>query len=147
MARKHKVGDNDLFLIATYLTNPGVGTEIHAEIPAKYRDDFEAEYAAATSGFDLPADSDRPPYWVWPEQENKRARQLRIYFLPVPPEPPLIQKLKPSDRKWFARPNHYRINHTNLVMQLFECGFVLGTNSDNAERIKGFMRRKFPVTL
>ena len=43
MARKHTVGDNEILLIATYLTNPEVGTEIHAEIPAKYRDDFEAE--------------------------------------------------------------------------------------------------------
>lgn len=147
MARKDKVGDNDLFSIATYLTYPEVCTEIHAEIPAKYRDDFEAEYAAATSGFDLPADSNSPPYFVWPEQANKQGRELRIYFLPVPPQPPFIQDLKPRSKEWPARPGKYRINHTNLVMQLFECGFVLGTNSNNAERIKAFMRRRFPVTV
>ena len=48
--------------------------------------------AAANSNIDLPADSDKPPYWVWPEQENKLAKQLRIYFLPTLPQPPLIQE-------------------------------------------------------
>ena len=147
MAQKRKVGDNELFSIATYLTNSEAETEIHAEIPFRYRDDFEAKYAAATSRFPLPADSNSHPYYVWPEQANKQGRELRIYFLPVPPQPPLIQELNPRSRAWPARPGKYRINHTNLVMQLFECGFVLGTNSEYAERIKEFMRQKFPVTL
>ena len=53
-----------------------------------------------------------------------------------------IQDLYADQGKWKDK---YRINHSNLVMQLFECGFVLGDNSANQERIEVFMRRRFPV--
>ena len=55
---------------------------------------------------------------------------------------PPIQGLYTDQGKWKDK---YRINHSNLVMQLFECGFVLGDNSANQERIEAFMRRRFPV--
>lgn len=53
-----------------------------------------------------------------------------------------IQDLYTDQGNW---KNKYRINHSNLVMQLFECGFVLGDNLTNQERIEAFMRRRFPV--
>lgn len=146
MPRKLPVGANDLFLIASYLNNSDAKTEIHAEIPARYRDDFEAEYAHATDNFPLPPGGNQHPHYAWPQGTNKRGRQLRIYFALFPPQPPLIQDLNPVYGQWIGQHNLYRINHTNLVMQLFECGFVLGKNQQNAERIAHFMRRKFPVT-
>ena len=60
----------------------------------------------------------------------------------VPPEPPPIQGLYTDNNKWREG---YRINHSNLVMQLFECGFVLGSNAQHGTRITEFMRRQFPV--
>ena len=144
MARRPPVGDNELFLISTYLTNSEARIEIHAEIPFRYRDEFEAEYAGATNNFPLPRHDSQHSYYVWPESTNKRGRQLRIYFALFSPQPPLIKDLNPNCGQWFGQ-NLYRINHTNLVMQLFECGFVLGNNQD-AERIAHFMRQKFPMT-
>lgn len=146
MARRREVENNHLFLIATYLAKPAANTEIHAEIPLRYRDDFETNYARATGNFELPPDTNQHPYYVWPEETDKRGRQLRIYFTAVSPQPPLIPDLNPVYGQWFAQQYRYRINHTNLVMQLFKCGFVLGMNN-NAERIACFMRQQFPTTL
>ena len=143
--RRPKVGNDELFEIATYLAVPAAKTEIHAELPAKHRAGFEAEYAAATNGYPLPNVDNRVPYYIWPEGTNKQGRELRIYFARVPPEPPPIKRLYTDCGKWYARQDRYRINHSNLVMQLFECGFVLGMNDRNANRIRKFMRRRFPV--
>ena len=144
MARRPRVGDNELFEIATYLAVPETMTEIHAELPARHRAAFEREYAAASNNYPLP-EADQQPYYVWPEGTNKQGRELRIYFARVPPEPPPIHRLYTDYGKWFARLNRYRINHSNLVMQLVECGFVLGMNNENSDRIAEFMRLRFPV--
>ena len=90
------------------------------------------------------ARSDSQPYYVWRPDVNKFGRQLRIYFARVMPEPPVIRKLYTDYGKWYARRGHWRINHSDLVMQLFECGFVLGAKQD-PKRIERFMRRRFPV--
>ena len=145
MARQPLVAENDLFLIATYLADPGANTEIHAELPVDHRAEFEEEYNTATNNYPLPEYSDRYPYYVLPPETDKRGRELRIYFTRVPPEPPLIMDLPTDYGAWFARGHCHRINHSNLVMQLFDCGFVLGTNHDKAERIAEFMRQRFPV--
>ncbi|MYB34466.1 MAG: hypothetical protein F4X92_04985, partial [Gammaproteobacteria bacterium] len=78
------------------------------------------------------------PYYVWNLGVDKHGRQLRIYFVLVQPVPNPIQNLYTDNNKWRDR---YRINHSNLVMQLFECGFVLGAQDEN--RIKKFMQLKF----
>ena len=145
MARRPALTEDQLYEVATYLVMPGARTEIHAELPAKHRTKFEAEYATATNGHPLPNNSDRYPYYVWPAGTNKQGRELRIYFARVPPEPPPIKRLYTDCGKWYARRGLYRINHSNLVMQLFECGFVLGTNTNNANRINTFMQQRFPV--
>ena len=145
MARRPRLGEDQLFEVATYLANPNAHTEIHAELPAGHQARFEAEYAAATNGYPLPARSDQEPYYIWPRGTDKRGRELRIYFVRVAPEPPPIQRLYTDYAKWYAKGNCYRINHSNLVMQLFECGFVLGKNTNNANRIAEFMQRRFPV--
>ena len=144
MARRRPVTDEELFEIATYLAMPRAETEIHAEIPAKQRTAFEAEYAQATNNYPLPRVA-KAPYYVWPEGTNKYGRELRIYFARVAPEPPPIKMLYTDYGKWYARQNRYRINHSNLVVQLFECGFVLGLNDSNGARIAEFMGRRFPV--
>lgn len=144
MARKPLLDEDSLYEIATYLSRSATRTEIHAELLAHQQDEFEKEYAQATSGYPLPLLSaqNREPYYVWPEGTNKQGRELRIYFLRVSPEPPLIRDLYTDRGKWKDK---YRINHSNLVMQLFECGFVLGDNSGNQDRIDEFMRQRFPV--
>ena len=141
MARKPNVGMDELYEIATYLARPETKTDIHAELHPNAQGDFNAEYAAATDGYPLPPESDRAPYYIWHPNVNKFGRQLRIYFLRVPPEPPPIQSLYTDKNKWRGG---YRINHSNLVMQLFECGFVLGSDQ-NGDRIEDFMRCRFPV--
>lgn len=143
MPGKPPVSDDDLFEIATYLRRLDVRAEIHAEMPAIFQDDFEAEYAERTDDFPLPPVS-RHPYYIWPVGTNKYGRQLRIYLRRSAPEPPAIQTLYTDHGKWYARSEHYRINHSSLVMQLLECGFVLGGNQDN-DRIATYMRRRFPV--
>lgn len=144
MPRKRQLDDDALYEIATYLSRPEAKTEIHAELPVNQQQKFEVEYAEATDGYPLPpAGSQRQqPYYVWPAGTNKQGRQLRVYFVRQSPEPPPIQGLYTDQGKWKDK---YRINHSNLVMQLFECGFVLGDNSANQERIEAFMRRRFPV--
>ena len=145
MARRPPVSNSDLYKIATYLARPEIETEIHAELPHGHRKRFEKEYRDATKGHSLPRISRKGPYYVWPEGANKYGRELRIYFKRVPPEPPPIKTLYTDFGKWFARQSCFRINHSNLVMQLFECGFILGPNKDNQQRIEEFMRQKFPV--
>lgn len=145
MAGHPALSDGLLFEIATYLSQSGTGTEIHAEVPFPKRKDFEQEYAVATKNYPIPASTKKAPYYVWPKGTNKQAKQLRIYFARVAPEPPPIRRLYTDHGKWHGMSSKYRINHSNLVMQLFECGFVLGDNSRNAARIARFMRRRFPV--
>ena len=121
MARKPQVGPEHLYQIATYLARPETETEIHAELHPNVKSAFEDEYAAATKNYPLPNRADHEPYYVWPPDVNKFGLQLRIYFFRVPPEPVPIQRLYTDKNKWRGG---YRINHSNLVMQLFECGFV-----------------------
>lgn len=140
------LSDDQLFEVATYLAKPETNVEFHAELHPNVKLNFEADYHAATDGYPLPVptSSSRGPYYVWDPDVNKYGRQLRIYFERVPPEPPSIRQLYTDFGKWFARKNCYRINHSKLVMQLFECGFVLGSSQDE-QRITQFMRRRFPV--
>lgn len=145
MARRPKFGDEQLYVIATYLSRPAAKAEIHAELPAEHRKAFEAEYAAVTNGYPLPTNIGRQPYYVWPKGTNKQGRELRVYFARVAPEPPSIRDIYTDYGKWYARNSLYRINHSNLVMQLFECGFLLGLNTGNGARIDTFMQQRFPV--
>ena len=145
MPRHEKLADEQLFQVAIYLGNPCAKTDIHAEMRGSRRAEFEAEYARATNGYPLPEATDSYPYYIWQEGTNKYGMQLRIYFARVPPEPAPIKTLYTDHGKWYRTKELYRINHTNLVMQLFECGFVLGDNSQNSRRIKKFMKRRFPV--
>lgn len=62
----------------TYLAKPEARTEIHAELPARHRLDFEREYAAATKEYPLPDIAGRQPYYVWLDETNKQGRELRI---------------------------------------------------------------------
>ena len=142
MAGKPNVGGDELYEIATYLARPETRAEIHAELHPDARATFETEYSAATQNYPLPLRSDGQPYYVWPPTVNKYGRQLRIYFIRVPPEPPPIQGFYTDNNKWREG---YRINHSNLVMQLFECGFVIGSNAQHGTRITEFMHRQFPV--
>ena len=145
MAKKPKVAADRLYVIATYLARPETLAEFHAELPKKQRANFEAGYAAATSGYPLPTHGRKDPYYVWSKNPNKRGIQLRIYFARVSPEPPLMRGLCTDHGKWYAKRGLWRINHSNLVMQMFECGFVLGKNSGHEQRIADFMKVRFSV--
>ncbi len=142
MARKPRLSDDHLYAVATYLARPDVRTAIDAELPARQQSRFEAEYRQATGNYPLPSDSSTPPYYVMGDEKDKQGRELRIYFERVVPEPPIFRGLYTDRNKWKSG---YRINHSNLVEQLFECGFVLGPIQD-PERIAEFMRRRFPVS-
>lgn len=144
MARKPPVSDDKLYAVATYLAKQEAQTEIHAELPERHRSNFEAEYNKATKGRPLPSPASGGPYYVWDDSTDKHGRELRIYFMPHAPEPPIIDELRDQGKRWHGKPNQRRINHSNLVMQLFECGFVLGLNNDY-DRLDGFMKRRFPV--
>ena len=144
MARKKLLDQDDLYIVATYFAQPEVQTEIHAEIPKRRQSEFENDYHTIT-GLDLPNIIGREPYYVWPEGTNKQGIQLRIYFNPISPIPPQVDDLR-SNSTWVAKKNKHRINHTNLVIQLFKCGFVLGSNTKNSERITNMMNSKFPNT-
>lgn len=142
MAKHPLVSNNDLYVIASYLAQPAANTEIHAELPKRHQQRFEDEYRLATH-LEVPTNTEEEPYYVWPEGTDKYGRELRIYFTPVQPIPQCVENLR-SKSKWFAKREQHRINHSNLVMQLFQCGFVLGSNSHNQDRISEFMRRVFP---
>lgn len=145
MPGKPPLGEDALYTVATYLAQPDVRAELHAELPERHRAQFETEYAEATREHPLPTEQRGGSYYVWGDDTNKFGRELRIYFVRVAPEPPLIRGLYTDHGKWHGRSDRYRINHSDLVMQLFECGFVLGDNSANQDRIDEFMRRRFPV--
>ncbi len=142
MAKK-PMKEDDLYQIASYLAKPEAETDIHAEMLLKNESEFERNYAIATKNYPLPAVA-RRPYYIWPEGTNKYGKELRVYFKRVPPEPPIIKTLYTDHGKWYAKRGAYRINHSALVMQLFECGFVLGWNTRNGRRIKAFMSKRFP---
>ena len=134
MPRKPPLNETDLFAIATYLARNEVQTE--------------QEYEEATCGHPIPVPSRdvAGPYFILSDDANKQGRELRIYFMPCAPEPPIVDTFTDRGRRWYARGRQRRINHSNLVMQLCECGFVLGRNQ-NSQRIVEFMSRRFPVRL
>ena len=144
MTRKEPVSIDELYAIATYLARPEVQTEIHAELPERHRKKFEEEYKEATKNWPLPSPNESGPYYIWGDNTNKHGRELRVYFMPHAPEPPLIDNFRDHGKQWHGKPCKRRINHSNLVMQLFECGFVLGPNNDY-DRLDGFIKRRFPV--
>lgn len=141
---KDKLSDDDLYEVATYLRVPEAETEIHAEMPGKMQDGFEGEYARLTKGYPLPPVIGKEPLYYWPPGTNKYGKELRIYFKDIPPTPPVIKSLYTDHKKWYAKNQYWRINHTKLVYQLFECGFLLGKNADNLSRIEKFMEERFP---
>lgn len=145
MARKPNLPDDMLYEIAAYLQRPEVETEIHAEMPRRHRAQFEEEYARRTDSAPMPASEEGSSFYIWPESTNKYGMELRIYFRDVAPTPPAISRLYTDQGKWYKRREQYRINHTNLVFQLLECGFLLGNNAGNTERIAEFMARRFPA--
>ena len=140
---KNPLEEDKLYQVALYLSRPEVETEIHAEILHRNQEEFEKQYKIATENHPLPPTAGEP-YYIWPPGANKYGKELRIYFKRVPPEPSIIKTLYTDHSKWYAKKDAYRINHSALVMQLFECGFILGKNSQNTERVKTFMNRKFP---
>lgn len=144
MAGYPKLGDDELYEVATYLAMPATRPEIHAEMHPNRQASFESEYAKATKQYPLPPVSNRQPYYIWRPDVNKYGWQLRIYFARTDPEPPIIRRLYTDFGKWYGKQNRYRINHSQLVLQLFECGFVLGDTQD-PRRIETFMRQRFPV--
>ena len=142
---KPKVGDEKLYQIATYFKDPKTRMRLEAEVPPKAQEKFEKEYAAKTENHPLPPSSSTPPYCVLQPGVDKHGRELRIYFDPIAGEEPpqLVKDLCTDKGKWSS---DYRINHSNLVMQLCECGFVLGPNDkkENGDRIEKFMAKRFP---
>jgi len=140
---KQRLKDNELYQVALYLSNPKVETDIHAEMLDRNRREFEEQYKVATKDSPLPPVG-REPYYIWPPGTNKYGKELRIYFKDTHPKPTIIERLCTDYGKWYAKSQSYRINHSALVMQLFECGFLLGKNAGNAERIRNFMNRRFP---
>ena len=144
MARKPRLPEGELYQVATYLMRPEVQTDIHAEMHPRRVGEFTRQYGELTGGANLPANDNVEPFYVWPETVNKYGMELRIYFRNVAPIPPIMERLYTDQGKWYARRESYRVNHSNLVLQLFECGFLLGVNDDNEERIREFMAQRFP---
>ena len=145
MARKPRLPDDELYEVATYLMRPEVEAEIHAEMHPNSAATFQQQYNDLTGGVALPIADRTGPFYIWPVTVNKYGIELRIYFRNVAPVPPVMERLYTDQGKWFARRESYRVTHSNLVLQLFECGFLLGVNSDNEERITEFMTRRFPA--
>lgn len=144
MAGRPMLPDDHLYEVATYLMRPEVEAEIHAELHPNKEDEFRQQYRELTGGIGAPAHSNSAPFYVWPQGVNKYGVQLRIYFKNLPPVPPVMEQLYTDQGKWFAKRESYRVNHSNLVRQLFECGFLLGRNDTNQGRIQSFMERRFP---
>ena len=145
MARKPNLPEDELYEVATYLMRPEVEAEIHAEMHPNAVDRFREQYRELTRGVNPPGNGDAEPFYVWPAEVNKYGMQLRIYFRNLPPVPPVMERLYTDQGKWYARRESYRVNHSNLVLQLFRCGFLLGGNDVNEERIMGFMEERFPA--
>ena len=144
MARRPELPDDELYEVATYLMRPEVQTEIHAEMPDRFEGTFRQRYHELTGGVHLPEPIRTGPFYVWEPNTNKYGMELRIYFRNVPPVPPVMERLYADMGKWYARRESYRVNHSNLVFQLLECGFLLGENAGNEERIQEFMANRFP---
>ena len=145
MARKPRLSEEDLRELATYLANPQVRTEIHAEMKPERRNDFENMYRAATDGYQLP-NPGQGSYIVLQDDANKQGIQLRIYCDLLPNAPASVVGMLTDQRTKASGTIRGRINGYNIVEQILECGFVLGLNSDSqiVARIQSTMQRKFP---
>lgn len=141
MSRKPAISDNELNEIASYLAQPVVEVELHAELPPHRLTYFTAEYMERTRGYPLPEENDLT-LQHWRPNVNKRGIQLRIYFLPIQPVPFSVENQITDRGKYFRLPNHCRINHSTLVFQLLECGFLLGPQQCR-NRIERFMAERF----
>ncbi len=144
MPGRPPLANDELYEVATYLARPEVHTVIHAEMPERGEAGFRQKYDELTGGEPLPVPTHQGPFYVWPAGTNKYGRELRIYFRNVAPVPPVMERLYADYGKWYAMRQSYRVNHTALVFQLLECGFLIGDNSGNTERIQDFMERRFP---
>ena len=140
MAKYPRIPTAELRDIVAYLKRPEVETEIHAEIPNHRKDNFERMYHGKTGCNLSQYNGKDEPYYVWKPGTNKLGMELRIYFKLVDPVPPAIQNFR-KDNTNPAKRGKYRINHSNLVEQLFECGFLLGDNSANEARIDARMSK------
>lgn len=142
MPRKPKVSVDDLSVIATYFSDPRTDPEFHAEMKVQHCGRFEEEYLQATRGFSPPVPKSSAPYLILPATSNKQGIQLRVYFNEAPPVPSVVADLITDRGKWHGRPDDARINHSNLMFQLFECGFLLGQNHDRV-RINRMIGERF----
>lgn len=137
--------DQQFFHIAGYLANPIRETVIEIEIPAKDQTRFENDYAARTQNYSLPQNTNVAPYYIWGAGANKWGIEARVYFVSNENLPqPLYDILEP--RKVQNRPGYEnwerRFSIKEIVYQLFECGFVLGSPQDE-NRIRGFIPPQF----
>lgn len=145
MARKPRLSEEILRELATYLANPKVRTEIHAEMKPEKRNEFENMYRAATGGYQLP-NPGQGSYIVLQEDADKQGIQLRIYCDLLPNAPASVVDMVTDQRTQASGTIRGRINGYNIVEQILECGFVLGLNSSPqiVARIQNTMQRKFP---
>ena len=68
---------------------------------------------------------------------------FKIYYKRMKTEPAEIRNIRTEYGRWHLKPGKYVIHHTKLARQLFECGFLLGYNKHNQDRVTEFMRARF----
>ena len=141
MPKKPPVTDDELRVIANYLSDPRTAPDFHAELKVQHQERFVSQYLQSTEGEHPPVPNRSGPYVILDPNTNKQGIQLRVYFTEVPPVPLEVSNLITDRSKWHGRPDCARINHSELMHQLFACGFVLG-QVQNSERIREMIRRR-----
>ena len=143
MPSKSKLSDNKLHEVADHLKKSEVETKIDAEMPAEHADKFISEYERIT-GQKPPQPKKGGAFYIWKPGTNKYGKELRIYFKDIDTAPPIFKEIQTDKDQWSGK-GVCRINHTKLVYQLFECGFLLGKMSDyGPDRIEEYMKKRFP---
>lgn len=135
----------EFYTIVGYLANPSRNTNIEVEMPQKRQTSFIKQYAQMTNNFPLPNDTDKAPYYVWPQGTNKYGLEIRAYFYSNNNIPQiLISALEP--RGFQNRPGYNnwnrRISRKKNLFPLLETGFVLGANQD-INRIKALVPNQY----
>ena len=134
--------DEEFYTYAGYLCNPERYSLIEAELPERRRIGFERDYADLTNNTTLPENTDQCPYFVMPDTADKWGLELRVYFWENDNIPEGLDNIVTIQNRPGYEDYNARINHNEFIYSLFQYGFILG-NEQNEARIRERIPNEF----
>ena len=112
MSGKPPVNDDDLYMIAKYLSRPSVDTEIWVHVATHLEKEFRKEYKKLTG---LTVSQSHANFAVYSYWTDSNAMSYRIYYKLLKTEPAEIRNVRTEYGRWHIRPEKYVIHHTSTV--------------------------------